>query len=363
MTAAAGAAREARPAAPAVRLVQVGMGGWGRGWMEVVRPEGVEAVAYVDPSTEAQGATVALGAPADRVFAALGSALRFVQADAVLVTTGVETHASIALEALASGLHVLVEKPFASTLEEAADVVRAADRARRIVMVSQNYRHHPAPRLATQLVADGTIGDVTAVDIDFRRPRLSRSDWMLRHQQLTQPLLADMSIHHFDLLRLILGREPIWAEIEPINPLASGYRDPPAAYGLISFEGGVVVSYRGSWISHGRRTPWGGEWRIEGTAGAIEFASRGDAGVADRLRLRTRGGAARPMTLPPVAALDRAGALAAFADAARTGAEPETSGRRNLGTLALTLAAVRSAIERRRVEVAELLPGLAESRR
>jgi predicted dehydrogenase len=72
------------------------------------------------------------------------------------------------------------------------------------------------------------------------------------------------------------------------------------------------------------------------------------------------GGAARPVELPPIAALDRAGALAAFVDAIRTGVEPETSGRRNLLTLALTLAAIRSATERRRVAVAELLEDLPE---
>jgi predicted dehydrogenase len=346
-----------------LRLVQIGMGSWGRDWMAVTFAEaGIETVAHVDTSTTARAATIAGGAASAQVFPALAAALREVDADAALVTSVVESHVPIALEALAAGLHVLVEKPFAPSLEEAAAVVRAADSAGRTLMVSQNYRHHPAPRLAAALVGQGEIGPVRGVEVDFRRHPIRHPEWAARHQAMTQPLLADMAIHQFDLLRLVLGREPIWVEIEPIDAPWSGYRDPPAAFGMLAFEGDVAVSYRGSWISPGRQTPWAGEWRLEGGDGAIEWASRFDHGP-DRLRLRTTGGAARPVALPPVQALDRAGALAAFVEAVQTGAEPETSGRRNLPTLALTLAAIRSATERRRVAVAELLADLPEDLR
>jgi predicted dehydrogenase len=64
--------------------------------------------------------------------------------------------------------------------------------------------------------------------------------------------------------------------------------------------------------------------------------------------------------MPRLPALDRAGTLAAFVEAIRSGTEPETSGRRNLPTLALSLAAIRSAAERRGVEMSELLADLPE---
>ncbi|HET9344598.1 MAG TPA: Gfo/Idh/MocA family oxidoreductase [Candidatus Limnocylindrales bacterium] len=348
----------ARDATQPLRVVQAGMGGWGRGWMEILNAvSGVEAVALVDPSPSAREAITSLGVSRSAVFATLGEAISARNPDAALVTSGVEAHAGIALEALSADLHVLVEKPFASTVEEAVEVVDAAERTGRIVMISQNYRHHPAPRQVARLVADGAIGDVSGIEIDFRRPRFRRREWLEAHQRVPQPLLADMSIHHFDLLRLVLDREPLWVEIEPLTTDWGGYRDPPAAFGLLGFEGGVIVSYRGSWISGGRRTPWGGEWRMDGTNGAIEWASRGDQGVHDRVILRPAGDRALRIDLPTIGEIDRAGSLAAFAEAVATGREPETSGRRNLGTLALTYAAVRSATEHRRVDVAELLDG------
>ena len=344
-----------------LRLLQVGMGGWGRQWMATTASEpAVETVGYVDPSVEARAAAIRAGAPPNRVFPDLETALRATEADAALVTTAIEFHVPLALQALASGLHVLLEKPFAPTLEEAASAVRAAAAAGRTLMISQNYRHHPAPRLAAELVANGEVGAVTSVSVDFRRHPIRHAAWARQHHNLPQPLLADMAIHQFDLLRLVLGREPVWVEMESINPPSSGYRDPPAAFGLISFEGDVPASYRGSWISRGRQTPWGGEWRLEGDAGALEWASRTDTTAPDTLRLLTASGAARPIALPTLAAVDRAGTLAAFVEAVRSGSEPETSGRRNLPTLALTIAAIRSATERRRVAISELMADLPE---
>ena len=209
-------------------------------------------------------------------------------------------HVPVALEALAAGLHVLLEKPFAPTLDDARRRSFARrDAAGRTLMISQNYRYHPAPRLATRARRQrcgrrcrGRRG---------RLPAPSDSDdapWATRHRTMDHPLLADMAIHQFDLLRLVLGREPVWVEMEPMNPPSSDYRDPPAAFGLLSFEGDVPVSYRGSWISAGRPTPWGGEWRLEGADGAVEWTSRKERGAPDSLRLRTVSGAARPVELP-----------------------------------------------------------------
>lgn len=346
---------------PRLRLVQVGMGGWGRDWMKVTALErAVEIVGYVDPSAEARTATIRAGASPKRVFPDLETALPATDAEAALVTTAVEWHVPVAVQALDAGLHVLLEKPFAPTLGEAVTAVRAADAAGRTLMISQNYRYHPAPRRVAELVAKGEVGAVASVEVDFRRHPITRAAWARRHHNLGHPLLADMAIHQFDLLRYVLGREPVSVEMEAINPPSSGYRDPPAAFGLLSFEGDVAASYRGSWISRGRQTPWGGEWRLEGADGALEWASRRDRGVPDTLRFRTPAGVARPIALPRLPALDRAGTLAAFVEAIRSGTEPETSGRRNLPTLALSFAAIRSAAERRRVEMSDLLADLPE---
>jgi predicted dehydrogenase len=154
-----------------------------------------------------------------------------------------------------------------------------------------------------------------------------------------------MAIHHFDLLRLVHGGEAHEVFCRVWNPSWSGFDGPPAGAAIIEFDRGVVVSYRGSWISRGPTTPWAGEWRMELEGGEIAWTSRGDLGGddADRVEIRPLGEAVREIKLPHVAHIDRAGALVEFAAAIEDGREPECSGRENLGSLALMEAAVESA--------------------
>ena len=103
-----------------LRLVQIGLGGWGRNWVEEVTrdTQGVEPVAWVDldPATR-ERAVIDLGLPRERVFGSLEQALEQVGADAALVVVPVAAHAPVTRQALQAGLHVLVEKPFTETLQ------------------------------------------------------------------------------------------------------------------------------------------------------------------------------------------------------------------------------------------------------
>ena len=153
-----------------------------------------------------------------------------------------------------------------------------------------------------------------------------------------------MAIHHFDLLRMITGKEAVNVFTKVGDPSFSKYADEASAVITIEMETGLVVSYRGSWVSTGPETPWAGEWRIECRNGEISWASRADTGTsADQVVVRGLKKAPRRVELPELAQIDRAGTLAAFVRAIRTGQEPECSGRDNLGTLALMRAAIDAA--------------------
>jgi predicted dehydrogenase len=329
------------------------MGGWGRLWYaEVLRGfPGLELTACVDSRGEALAlARERCGIPASLCVPDLAEALARREADAVLVTASLPGHVPVALAALEAGRHVLLEKPFAPSVAEALSVCEAAERARRIVMVSQNYRHFPAPRLAAEMVRAGEWGRLGAISLDFRRDNVIPDEGRKTHQELPHPLLVDMAIHHFDLLRMVSGHEALRITCSTWNPPWSGYRDPPAGAAIIEMEGGIAVSYRGSWVSPGPITPWAGEWRMEFEGAEVCWKSRsGRDARDDELLLRPYRGRARRMKLPRLARLDRAGALAAFLQAIRTGSEPETSGPRNLGSLALAYAAVESAASGRTI--------------
>jgi predicted dehydrogenase len=335
-----------------LRLLQIGMGGWGRSWAESVVPKlkTVKAVAWVDANPDAlKAAEQALKLPKKSCFDSLKNALEVSEVDAVLITASAAVHAPIAIEALKAGLHVLVEKPFALTLKDAREVIDVARVQKRMVMVSQNYRYQPAPQLVAQLVRDQTLGQVGVVQVDFRRDNMYPSP-DLAHLQWAQPLLLDMAIHHFDLMRFILQQDALELYAHAWNPVWSLYRDPASATVNIGFEHNTVVNYRGSWVSPSPVTPWAGEWKLECERGEISFSSR-DNHAPDMVKIRKFGKREQKLELPTLEHVGRVGSLNAFVEAIRTGTEPATSGRDNIKSLQLSLEAIRSAQAKRVIQL------------
>jgi len=337
-----------------VRMVQVGLGPHGRNWARQVLPNvrEIDIVAYVDTDPYALDALQTdAGVPADRCFESLKEAIAATEPEAMLNTTALSAHVAVIRAGFEAGLHVLVEKPFAPSLAIARQLVDAAAARNLVLMVSQNYRFFPAPRAIAELVREQALGRLHQVSIDFRRFSTAGPNGRGRHHLEEQPLLVDMSIHHFDLMRLILDREPERIYCEAWNPEWTSFTGPSIALATIVFDG-VVVSYRGSWVSAGPVTPWAGEWTMEFERGEIVWTSAADSDVTqDRVEIRPRNGEPRAVALPPVLRTGTSGTLTEFAHAIRSGREPETSGRHNLGTIALMEAAVESATLREPVAI------------
>ncbi len=330
-----------------LRLIQVGMGGWGRDWAKnvVAKMPEVECVGFVEvePAILAQLQNEH-AIPAARCFASLDAALNSTDAQAVLVTTALGGHAPVAVAALQAGKHVLLEKPFAPSVGEAEAVVAAAEQAGRVLMISQNYRHYPAVRVAAGLIREQVLGPLSAVRVQFRKYANTAPRGNHRHYELVHPLLLDMAIHHFDLMRCVLDQEPISVMCQAWNTPWSHFRDPASAAAMIAFDQGAVVTYHGSWVSTAPSTTWAGEWHMECEGGEIVWTSRNDLTLdADVVTVRQRNKRPRRVALPAMEQWDRAGTLAAFVRSVCSGEAPETSGRDNLGTLALTMATIRAA--------------------
>jgi predicted dehydrogenase len=328
-----------------LRIIQVGLGGWGRNWARTVisQNKDVEVVAYVDTieamRTQAQ---TDLKVPATLFYPTLEEALTAVDCDAVIITADLAGHVPVALTALQAGKHVLLEKPFAPTLAEAQQLIDVARQQQRILMISQNYRFYPAVQAVIELIREQTLGPVGTVTIDFRRYANTDPKEGHKHYTIWQPLLVDMSIHHFDLMRAVLGQEATQIICQTWNPTWSNFTENAAGAATITFEQGVVVSYRGNWVSTAPQTSWAGEWHVECAKGEIIWSSR-DEPNPDYVLIRPLNKKAQQIKLPDVPLRDRHGSLNAFVQAVRTGQEPATSGRDNFNTLALMLAAVESA--------------------
>jgi predicted dehydrogenase len=338
-----------------MRIVQVGLGGFGRNWAQEMIPQvsEVEVVATADVAEASRQAAIEAGiADPKTCFATAEQAIEAGDPDAVLVTASLVGHVPAVRAALKAGKHVMVEKPFAPTVAEARELVDLAESSGLVLAVSQNYRFFPAVRAVQQLVRSGDLGQLHAVELDFRR--FSGSDGRRGpHHFLDEPLLVDMSIHHFDLFRTVLGQDATQITCKTWDPEWSLFSGPSEGVALIDFEDGVTASYRGSWVSHGTPTAWAGEWRMDFTDASVEWTSRGDGRdgwKSDEVWIR-RGDRRRRVELPTVSRTDRAGSLTEFTRAVLEGREPENSGRDNLSSLALTYAAVESAASGRTVKV------------
>ena len=329
-------------------MIQGGLGAWGRNWARDIVPRvaAVEVVAWADSSAAARTTAIdELGLPPARCFVSLGEAAEATAAEAVLGTVALVAHAPVIDAALALGKHVLIEKPFAPTAEEAQRLTDAAAAAGRVLQVSHNYRFFPAVVAARRLLQERRLGAAIAVDIDFHQYAPGRE---YRYYDIPDPLLADMLIHMFDLIRFVLGRGPVEVVCWSWNPSGSPFKYDAAAAIMVRLAGGVVVTLRGSWVSREAPTPWAGRWRIQCDDGVIGFTSRGPAASGtddDRVVLRPLGGAETELRLDPMPLYDRAGTLDAFAHAVR--GQPtagwEVTAADNLGSLRLMEAAIRSA--------------------
>lgn len=331
-----------------VKAIQIGLGHWGFSWSKEVIPKvpTVEMVGYVDTNPEATARVQEeLGIDPKLCFSSLEDAAHHTDATLAICTLRTEAHYPVVKRCLELGYNVLVEKPFTTTIAQGKELVALAKAQGRVLMVSQNYRHQPAPRAAAELIASGKFGAMNMVSLDFRRHGPSQG---YRYWDMPDPLLADMSIHHFDLMRYVLGDEPVRLTCRTWNPAGSPFHYDPSGVATIEFRKGTVLSYRASWINSGPVTPWAGEWVMDAADGQIAWASRdhfrNQAGP-DVLSLLPLDGERELVSLDPIAFPDRTGTLNTMAGVLDSGTIPRgfSSGEDNLGSLGMVQASILSA--------------------
>jgi len=331
------------------RAVVVGAGSISNAWFPPLAAEKVDVAAVVDLDLHAarrQIARYALDCPASTDLAAT---LRKARPDFVVDLTVPEAHCAVTCRALRAGCHVIGEKPMASSMAEARRMVRAAEKAGRMYMVSQSRRWDPVHEAARRALAGGRVGPVTTVNCDF----YIGAHFGGFRDEMPSPLILDMAIHHFDLARFLTGADPLAVYAREFNPRGSWYRGDAAASCIFEMTGGVVFTYRGSWCAEGCPTSWNGDWRFVGTRGTLiceqDRPPRGQV-------VSGRGGFSRKLRPiePPPARLKHAGmhgALRAMLAFLRAGRTPQTQCRDNIKSLAMVFAVIDSSRRRRRVPV------------
>jgi predicted dehydrogenase len=337
-----------------LKIIHIGVGIRGRQWLQLVKdyPE-MTSVACVDADSRALDEAKSMsGFTACQYFNDVGTALCAVEADAALIASPSSLHTEHALKALETGLAVMIEKPFASNVEEASHVIRCAAELGKPVLVAEQFRFVPAERTVRELVQDGMLGEISSVTfVDRRRmPSHTQGAWMAT---MKYPQLQEIAVHHFDSLRSFFTRRPISVMARVWNPPWSDYQHGACTEAMIEMEGGLHIQYLGTLTSHRYAySVW-----IEGEHGVlwtnrklVMWRAQGRKLFWPVKRVRVPKGDDAPFPREGSISL-----LNSLRDALLHGKKPETSGDDNIWTLAMVEAGKRSVAEGRLVSIEEVL--------
>jgi predicted dehydrogenase len=205
----------------------------------------------------------------------IGEVLERHDVDAVGVCTDPGSHAGLAISAMRSGRHVLVEKPLALTVTECQCMIEEAGRAGVVAMAGFHMRFHRLVREVREQIRRGAAGDVKSIRLVWHSPRGDAEipAWKTRRSQ-GGGALVEIAVHHLDLVRFLTG-----ADIERIQAFTcNGVREDEEAVISARTTSGVLVSGEFS-----ERSPHEIEIVVSGPRGSI----RADCLRFDGLEVRS----------------------------------------------------------------------------
>ncbi|WP_413775627.1 Gfo/Idh/MocA family protein [Micromonospora sp. RTGN7] len=225
--------------------------------------------------------------------------------DVVDICTPGDSHAEIALAALAAGKHVLCEKPLANTVAEARAMAAAAAAARAVGVRSMcgfNYRRVPAVAMMRRLIADGRLGTIRHVRAAYLQDWIVDPQfplvWRLRRERAGSGALGDIGAHIIDLTQFVTGQRitgvsavtetfvkerPLPAESSGLAAHAANGTGPVDGHGpatgavtvddaavfVARLDGGALATYEASRFATGRKNALRVE--INGSLGTVAF--------------------------------------------------------------------------------------------
>lgn len=323
------------------RIAVIGAGFMGSMHASIfARLRGCELAAIVDPNTAlAEGVAAKLGGCA--VYDSHDALLARERLDLISICTPDNLHLAPALAAAEKGVNLFIEKPIASTIEEARAIVAACEAAGTKLGNGFLLRFDPRYAHAKELIASGKTG--TPIHLYARR-NSARTEGPKRYGGKL-PLALHVTVHDVDLaLWMLEGQHPVSVYAQQTDLLLGpmGTQDSIAA--IVRFSGGTIVNFESAWsLPSGTRHMIDARLECIGTEGSFEIQC-GDSGLsfADNERSQEIDTQHWPMIGGKVEG-DLKRELEGVLDWLDGGSSPVATGREAVASLELTLAMIRSA--------------------
>ncbi|ALV27338.1 Gfo/Idh/MocA family protein [Pannonibacter phragmitetus] len=278
--------------------------------------------------------------------------------EAVSIVTPNHLHFPVARAFLKAGIHVICDKPLTSTLEDAEELVKLGEASGRLFVLTHNYSAYPMVRQAREMIANGALGTLRLVQVEYPQDWLTEPVEESGQKQAawrTDPArsgaggcIGDIGTHAFQLATFVTQLAPsqVLADLSTFVP---GRRVDDNVNVLLRFAGGARGMLWASQVAPGNEN--GLRLRVYGDKGGLEWEQENPNHLwftpfGEPRRRLTRGGAG---TGPAAAAVTRVpsghpeGYLEAFATLYREAA-----------------VAIRTARDGGPVALPEHLPGLSD---
>jgi predicted dehydrogenase len=235
-----------------------------------------------DP-TRAKRSGRELGLAPDRAYGdfqamAAAEAVREDGIEVVTIVTPNHLHASVASVFLRAGMHVICDKPLATTVAEARDLVRVTQQTGKLFAVTYNYSGYPLIRQARAMIAAGELGDIRIVQAEYVQ------DWLTERLEATGQkqaawrtdpaqagaggALGDIGTHAYHLACFVTGLT-LDAVCADLTSFVAGRRLDDNAQILLRFQGGARGALWASQVAPGNEN--GLRLRVYGTKGGLEW--------------------------------------------------------------------------------------------
>ena len=231
----------------------IGYGYWGPNLVRNFSEAAGSRVGFVTDLRRERLAIVTGRYPAARVSTDATDLIGDPGIDAVVIATPLSTHFDLALRALRAGKHVLVEKPLASTSDEALRLIDEADRRRLVLMVDHTFVYTGAVIKMRELVASGELGDLYYYDSVRINLGLFQHD---------VNVLWDLAVHDLSIMEHVLGRQPVAVSATGLSHVAG--KPENIAYMTMFFDDRLIAHVHANWLApvKVRRTLVGGSRRM-----------------------------------------------------------------------------------------------------
>ncbi|WP_171133041.1 MULTISPECIES: Gfo/Idh/MocA family protein [unclassified Ruegeria] len=196
--------------------------------------------------------------------------------EAVSIVTPNHVHYAAAREFLKRGIHVICDKPLTSTLSDAKKLVKAAESSDALFILTHNYTGYPMVRQAQEMVANGDIGTIRVLQVEYPQDWLTEQQDFKQAEWRTDPersgaggSTGDIGTHAYNLACFVTGleAESLAADLQAFVP---GRPVDDNAHVMLRFKGGARGMLWCSQVAPGNENAL--RLRVYGDKGGLEWA-------------------------------------------------------------------------------------------